>query len=289
MADPALVARINEEVTAALEGARPVLVATIVAGPPGSEGTVGEKMLVRPDGSVLGTLGAGVIQAAVVREAPEAFRRHSVETLAFAIDGRVMLQSRSRGEPAFQVMLEVHERPATLLVIGGGHVGKALSVIGNMCGFSVEIVDDRPEYANADRFREADRITQGRFDEVLADYPIDENTYVVCVTRGHKHDEISLRAVVSSRAAYVGMIGSKRRVAAVLQHLVEEGADAEAIARVHTPIGLDIGAETPEEIAVSIMGEVIMTRRGGTAAPMREAIKRRRGVAPADRDETPAD
>jgi xanthine dehydrogenase accessory factor len=247
---------------------------------------VGEKMLVRPDGSVLGTFGAGVIQAAVVREAPEAFRRHSVETLAFASDGRVMLQSASRSEPAFQVMMEVHERPATLLVIGGGHVGKALSVIGNMCGFSVEIVDDRPEYANADRFPEADRITQGRFDEVLADYPIDESTYVVCVTRGHKHDEISLSAVVSSRAAYVGMIGSKRRVAAVLQHLVEEGADAEAIARVHTPIGLDIGAETPEEIAVSIMGEVIMTRRGGTAAPMREVVKGRRGVAPADREAT---
>jgi xanthine dehydrogenase accessory factor len=177
-------------------------------------------------------------------------------------------------------MLEVHERPATLLVIGGGHVGKALSVIGDMCGFSVEIVDDRPEYANAERFPEADRITQGRFDEVLADYPIDENTYVVCVTRGHKHDEISLKAVVDSRAAYVGMIGSKRRVAAVLQHLIEEGADAEAIGRVHTPIGLDIGAETPEEIAVSIMGEVIMTRRGGTAAPMREAVKWRRVIAP---------
>jgi xanthine dehydrogenase accessory factor len=286
MTEAALVAQINAEIIAALEGAGPVLVATIVAAPPGSAATLGEKMLVRPDGSALGSLGDIAIQAAVLREAPEAFRRHSVETLAFASDGRAMLQSASRGEPAFQVMLEVHERPATLLVIGGGHVGKALSVIGNMCGFSVEIVDDRPEYANADRFPEADRITQGRFDEVLADYPIDENTYVVCVTRGHKHDEISLRAVVNSRAAYVGMIGSKRRVAAVLQHLIEEGADAEAIGRVRTPIGLDIGAETPEEIAVSIMGEVIMTRRGGTAAPMRQVVKRRRGVAPTDREAT---
>jgi xanthine dehydrogenase accessory factor len=104
------------------------------------------------------------------------------------------------------------------------------------------------------------------------------------VTRGHKHDEVSLRAVVGSPAAYVGMIGSKRRVGAVLKHLLEEGADDEAIGRVHTPIGLDIGAETPEEIAVSIMAEVIKTRRGGTGAPMRESVKRRHGVAPADRD-----
>lgn len=284
MADPALVARINDAVTAALEGGAPVLVATVVAAPAGSEALVGEKMLVRRDGSTEGGLGSETLEAAVKREADDAFRRHSVETLAFSHDGRVVTRAESRGGPAVQVLMEVHERPATLLVIGGGHVGKALATIGNMCGFSVAVVDDRPEYANPERFPEADKITRGRFDEVLADYPVDENTYVVCVTRGHKHDEVSLRAVVGTRAAYVGMIGSKRRVAAVLQHLLEEGADAEAIGRVHTPIGLDIGAETPEEIAVSIMAEVIMTRRGGTAAPMREAVHRRRGVAPADRE-----
>jgi xanthine dehydrogenase accessory factor len=152
-----------------------------------------------------------------------------------------------------------------------------------MCGFSVEVVDDRPEYANAERFPEADRITQGRFDEVLHGYPIDRNTYVVCVTRGHKHDEISLRAVAGSPAAYVGMIGSKRRVNAVLRHLIEDGVDPDAVARVHTPIGLDIGAETPEEIAVSIMAEIIMSRRGGSGAQMRGLKGIRRGVSPAER------
>jgi hypothetical protein len=120
-------------------------------------------------------------------------------------------------------MLEVHERPARLLIIGGGHIGKALAVIGNLCGFSVEVVDDRVEYANQERFPEADRVTAGRFDEVLQGYPIDGNTYIVCVTRGHRQDETSLGLVVDSPAAYVGMIGSKRRVAAVLQHLVGTG------------------------------------------------------------------
>lgn len=278
-------ANILAEVNAALEGGPPVLVATVIAAPPGAPATVGSKMLVRPDGSTAGGLGDQTLEAAVLAEAPDAFRRHSVETLYFDRAGRRSGRLEAPEGDAYQVMLEVHERPATLLIIGAGHVGKALATIGNMCGFSVEIVDDRPEYANADRFPEADRVTCGRFDEVLDGYPIDANTYVVCVTRGHKHDETSLRLVAPSDAAYVGMIGSKRRVGAVLQHLVEDGLDPHAVERVHTPIGLDIGAETPEEIAVSIMAEIIRARRGGTAAPMREATRRRRGVAPADREE----
>jgi xanthine dehydrogenase accessory factor len=159
-------------------------------------------------------------------------------------------------------MLEVHERPARLIVVGGGHVGKACSVIGEMCGFRVTVIDDRPEYANTERFPEAEEVIRGRFDEVLTDYPIDETAYVICVTRGHRHDETSLRCVIGRDAAYVGMIGSKRRGKAVLQHLVEEGADPEAVASVRTPIGIDIGAETPEEIAVAIMAEIIAVRRG---------------------------
>jgi len=279
-------ANILSEVAAALEGGPPVLVATVIAAPADASAHVGSKMLVRLDGFSAGGLGDAALDAAVRAEAPDAFRRHYVETLYVDRDGRRSARLEAPEGDAYQVMLEVHERPATLLIIGAGHVGKALATIGNMCGFSVEIVDDRPEYANADRFPEADRVTCGRFDEVLDGYPIDANTYVVCVTRGHKHDETSLRLVAASDAAYVGMIGSKRRVGAVLQHLVEDGIDAQAVERVHTPIGLDIGAETPEEIAVSIMAEIIRARRGGTGAPMREASRRRRGVAPADRETT---
>jgi xanthine dehydrogenase accessory factor len=274
-------ARILAEITAALEGGPPVLVATVIAAPDTS--LVGGKLLLRPDGTSLGSLGLKALDAAIETEAPDAFRRHAVETLYFDGAAKQTTRRESAGADACQVLLEVHERPATLLIIGGGHIGKALATVGNLCGFSVEVVDDRPEYANAERFPEADRITCGRFDEVLDGYPIDANSYVVCVTRGHKHDETSLRLVAESPAAYVGMIGSKRRVGAVLQHLVQDGIDPKAVARVHTPIGLDIGAETPEEIAVAIMAEIIQTRRGGTGQRMREVIRRRRGIAPADR------
>ena len=276
-------ARILAEINAALEGGPPVLVATVIAAPDVS--LVGGKLLVRPDGSTLAGLGPSKLDEAVKAEAPDAFRRHAVETIYFDSEGkRTSRRDLGEGE-SYQVMLEVHERPATLLIIGGGHIGKALATVGNLCGFSVEIIDDRPEYANAERFPEADRITCGRFDEVLDGYQIDRNTYVVCVTRGHKHDETSLRLVADSAAAYVGMIGSKRRVGAVLQHLIDDGLDPEAMRRVHTPIGLDIGAETPEEIAVAIMAEIIQARRGGTGQPMREASRRRRGIAPPDREE----
>ena len=247
-------------------------------------------MLVRPDASFAGGLGDDKLEAAVLDEAPDAFRRHSVETVYVDRSGRRLnrLDAAAEGD-VYQVMLEVHERPATLLIIGAGHVGKALAIIGEMCGFSVEVIDDRPEFANAERFPEADRITCGRFDEVLDGYPIDSNTYVVCVTRGHKHDETSLRLVAPSDAVYVGMIGSKRRVRAVLKHLIEDGINPRAVERVHTPIGLDIGAETPEEIGVSIMAEIIRARRGGSALSMREVNRPRRGVAPEDRAGPEAD
>ncbi len=274
MADPALIAQITKEVAAALAEGPPILVATIVAVPEGRKDILGAKMLVRGDGSALGSLDDGPLDDLVKREATDSVRRGGVETITVSPEGQALSRGDSRDRPVFQLMLEVHERPATLLIIGGGHIGKALAVIGDLCAFSVEIVDDRPEYANAERFPEADRITRGRFDEVLADYPIDKNTYIVCVTRGHRHDEMSLRAVVGSPAAYVGMIGSRRRVRAVLQHLLDEGIDSESVGRVHTPIGLDIGAETPEEIAVSIMAEIIMRRRGGSGKPMSEPDKR---------------
>jgi xanthine dehydrogenase accessory factor len=275
-------ARIAEELLRARESGPPVVVATVVSGPAGGTAP-GAKMLVRPDGSRLGSLDGGALDEAVAAEAREAFRRHGTETVYLSPAGKRVARQDAEPGAVYRVMLEVHERPPRLLIIGGGHIGKALAVIGNLCGFSVEVVDDREEYANAQRFPEAGRLTAGRYDEVLADYPIDGNTYVVCVTRGHKHDETSLRAVAGSPAAYVGMIGSRRRVAAVLEHIVDGGVPREAAQRVRTPVGLDIGAETPEEIAVAIMAEIIKERRGGTGAPMRQAGRRRRGVAPQER------
>jgi xanthine dehydrogenase accessory factor len=131
-------------------------------------------------------------------------------------------------------------------------------------------MDDRELYANAERFSMADYVRAGDLTQLIADFPIGSNTYAVLVSRGHKQDENALRAVIGRGAGYVGMIGSRRRVATVLRHLAEEGYPVEALERVYTPIGFDIGAETPEEIAVSIMAEIIAVRRNGSGRPMRE-------------------
>ena len=165
-------------------------------------------------------------------------------------------------------MLQLFESPSRLVVVGAGHVGLALAELGEMLGFGVTVVDDREEFANAERFPMAERVCCGEIDAELDALRIDRGTYVVLVSRGHKQDEIALRHVVGRGAAYVGMIGSKRRTTTVLEHLLAEGFDRAALEAVATPIGLDIGAETPAEIAVSILAEITMMRRGGAGGRM---------------------
>jgi xanthine dehydrogenase accessory factor len=173
------------------------------------------------------------------------------------------------GEPA-RVYIERLEPPRELIVVGGGHIGRSLSFIGAHLGFSVTVIDDREAYANSDRFPESDRVICADFTDALNGLNFGPWSSVVVVTRGHKQDEIALSSVAASDAGYVGMIGSKRRVAAVLQHLAQEGIPVEHLERIHTPIGLDIGAETPEEIALSILAEIVKEQRGGTGKPMVE-------------------
>lgn len=260
---------IVEEVLRARQGGPAAATATVVRAPAGAGPRPGDKLLVRRDGTRLGSLGGGPLEEAVAAYAREAIPRHGAETVYFAPDGR-QVSRRAEEAGAVAVLVEVHESSPRLLVVGGGHIGRSLCRIGSECGFSVTVIDDRPEYADRERLPEADRVVCGEFEEVLASEPVDENTYVVLVTRGHRQDEVSLRTVIGRPAAYIGMIGSRRRTGAVLSHLLAEGVPREHVERVRTPIGLDIGAETPAEIAVSIMAEIILERRGGTGRPMRE-------------------
>jgi xanthine dehydrogenase accessory factor len=270
-----LSAGIAAEVVAAAEGGQPVALATLIRVPTGGL-PLGAKMLVRPDGGRLGDLGGGPLEEAVAAEALAALSnvpRRSFQTLDYTTTGGRVVGAARREAKAdvCQVMLEVVEPRPVLLVVGAGHVGRAVTRLGDYVGFSVAVLDDRPEFASRERLPEADRIVCGDLVESLRGFPIDLGTYVVVVSRGHRQDELALREVVTRGAAYVGMIGSRRRASAVLQHLSEEGFPQEALERVRTPIGLHIGAETPEEIAVSIIAEIIQARRGGTGrAKVRE-------------------
>ncbi len=266
---------IATEVIQAARSGPPVVVATIIASPPGANPSAGSKLLVRGDGSRLGDFGGGAFEEAVAADclaAVSEFPHRPVQALYYRPEGgRVHRLEVKGGGDAYEVMVEIVEAPVTLLVVGGGHVGLSLATIGEHVGFSVAVLDDRELYANAERFPMADRVMCGPFEALLADFPVGATTYVVLVSRGHKQDEIALRAVVTRGAAYVGMIGSKRRVATVLRHLAEEGNPLAALEAVYTPIGYDIGAETPEEIAVSIISQLIAVRRGGSGRSLRDS------------------
>ena len=264
--------QIAQEVVRAAREGQPVAVATVVRAPEGAEPAMGEKLLVRGDGSRIGALGGGALEETVAADCHAALTslpRAPVEALFYSAGG-VRLHRLEAGADEFEIMIEMTERPATLLIVGGGHVGQSMATIGAHAGFSVAVLDDREAFANRERFPMADQVICGDFVEELRGFPIDTNTYIVLVSRGHKQDELSLREVVRSDAAYVGMIGSLRRVGTVLTHLAREGFPREALERVHTPIGLDIGAETPEEIAVSIVAELIAVRRGGSGHKLSE-------------------
>jgi len=213
------------------------------------------RRLILPDGQTVGTLGDEEVDAWVTSQALEALTQGASRTVA---DPKKELE----------VFIEVQISPPTLIIAGGGHIAVPLAKFGTMMGFRVVVVDDRPAFANRERFPEADEVIEADFGETLSTYPLDDQTYIAIMTRGHSHDMECLLQVIESPVAYIGMIGSRRRVRGVLDLVKAEGYSEEALARVHAPIGLDIGAQTPEEIALSVMAEVVRARRGGSGGPL---------------------
>jgi xanthine dehydrogenase accessory factor len=174
--------------------------------------------------------------------------------------------------PGREVFVEVQVPPPTLLVCGGGHIAVPLVAIGKLLGFRVVVLDDRVEFANAERFPEADEVIAEDFGQALRRRGVDTDTHVVLITRGHSHDVDCLLPIVDRPLAYVGMIGSRRRVFAVYKLLHNLGVPAEQLRRIHAPIGIDIAAETPAEIAVAIAAELVRVKNGGGAPLMSDGV-----------------
>jgi len=197
------------------------------------------------------------------------------KTGLFAVspEGAIHEDSSARKEAWPRVFVDVQRGVETLIIAGAGHIAQPLCKIASMLGFHTVVVDDRWAFANRERFPEANEIRVGPFDTVLESLPIDEQTFVVVVTRGHVWDESAVKSALKGSPAYLGMIGSRRRSKRTLERLVEQGYSPEAVSRVHTPLGLDIGAETPAEIAVSIIAEIIRSRRSGPEETLSLAAK----------------
>ena len=212
------------------------------------------KVFLEADGTLTGSiLGAREMTPELVR-ALEGFRGRRKPELARLKD--------ETGE-AFEVLIEPVRLDPVLYIFGGGYVSSELVPVAARVGFRVVVLDDRPEFADPQRFPAAHEVRNASFDGVMEDLPVDASSFLVIVTRGHTHDMTVLQQALRTDARYVGMIGSSRKIDIIYRRLMEEGATREQLDRVHAPIGLDIGAETPEEIAVSIVAELIMNRAGG--------------------------
>jgi xanthine dehydrogenase accessory factor len=244
----------------ALEGGAPVVALTVLDAPAGAA-SPGERMSVWVDRSA-GTLGDPNLDAAAIRMARSVVAEGGIA-------GPRTVEAEGK---ACTLYVEPHHPPPELVIVGAGHVARPLCRLGAMLGFRVTVLDDRPEFATRERFPEAVEVRQPRFDDPFRDVRIHARTYLVLVTRGHKYDFEALRDVLHrpELPAYVGMIGSRRRTRAALEQLARDGIGDDRLRAVHAPIGLDLGAETPEEIAVAIAAELVMALRGGTGRPLRD-------------------
>lgn len=219
------------------------------------------KMLVRDDGSIAGTIGGGCVEAEVWQAAREVMEEEKPRSLTFNLNNNPKYDTGLVCGGTLEVFLEPVLPPALLYIFGAGHVAYNLYRVARIAGFDVTVVDDRESYANRERFPDAREIVAEDFDRATERLRVPGSAYVVIVTRGHRDDMRILQWAVDLNTRYLGMIGSRRKTIAIYKELEQQGVPAEKFANVHAPVGLEIGAITPEEIAVAIVAEMIAVRR----------------------------
>lgn len=295
--------RVLETIIGEHEAGRPVALCFIVATRGSTPQPAGVMVCVDEAASLVGTLGGGCVEADVRRLAHQQLRQPTGRVTTFQLDAdfgyddgmicggqmdvaigpiaatdditpyRAALAALATGGASipiritqagreFEYRVAVEPTPR-LYIAGAGHISRVLAPITANIGFDTHVIDDRSQYANDRRFPAPIHTHVGAIGMILQEQPIDANSYVVIVTRGHKHDEVALEAVLNTPAEYIGMIGSRRKIKVIFDDLIHRGAQQEALARAHAPIGLPIGAVTTDEIAVAIAAELIQVRRKG--------------------------
>jgi xanthine dehydrogenase accessory factor len=233
------------------------------------------KMLVREDGSIVGTIGGGAAELEVIEVAREVIAREKPQTVSFNLTKRPGVDAGMVCGGSLDIFVEPIVPSPTLYLFGAGHTGLATYRIARSAGFDVVVIDEREAFANRERYPDAKEIVVADLDRAMAQLAPTTASYIVSLTPGHLSDMRVLRWAIGTPARYVGMMGSRRKVTGIFQELQKEGVSPQRLADVHAPIGLDIGADTPEEIAVSVVAELIACRRRCAAALVR------RGLAPA--------
>jgi xanthine dehydrogenase accessory factor len=229
----------------------------------GQEGSsarhLGSSMLVTDGGSVIGTVGGAVAELQLIDQAVQAIKEGKPRTVKLPLPVCAGV---------ITCFINVLQPPETLVIVGAGHVAQPMVKLAKMLGFKVIVMDERAEYPSKERFPEADQLIVDDWEKALKELRVNEKTYILIMTYAGEYDELALRSVINCNAAYIGMISSESKARAILSKLRREKVPDDLLRRVVTPIGLDIGAETPAEIAVSTMAEIIMRRKKATGRPL---------------------
>jgi xanthine dehydrogenase accessory factor len=256
---------IYEEITRLRRAGRKGALATIIQVQGSIPSYESSKILVRDDGSIVGTVGGGCVEAEVWSVAQDVMREEKPRRLHFNLNQNPEYDEGLVCGGSLDIFIEPVLATPTLYLFGGGHVSLAVSKVANLAGFEIVVIDDREAFANKERFPEAVETHAGPWEEVFPRLQLNEFSYVVIATRGHKGDLACLRWALTTPARYIGMVGSKRKLIEFYKVLEREGVQADRLEQVYSPVGLDIGALTPPEIAVSVVAEMIAVRRGAAA------------------------
>jgi xanthine dehydrogenase accessory factor len=243
---------IIEEAHKLIEASEPFALVTITGSEGSSARHLGASMIVTQDRRVIGTVGGAVAELQLIDQAIDALREGKPRTVQMPLPVCA---------GAITCFINVFASPETLILIGAGHVSQSMAKLAKMLGFSVVVVDDRPEYATKERFPEADQLIVDNWDKALTRVATNENSFIVILTYSGESDELALRKVINSKAAYIGMIASRSKAKSILARMQRDKIPDDLLRRVTTPIGFDIGAETPTEIAVSTMAQIIMLKK----------------------------
>jgi xanthine dehydrogenase accessory factor len=269
----------NQEVFAALSDAlkkgEDVALVTIVSSTGSTPQRVGAKMLVYADGRTVGTIGGGCYENDAFWKAREAITARKPVTLSFELNDDFAQESGLVCGGQMEVFIEPVEASPEVYVFGAGHVGYFVAKMAHEVGFRVHVVDDREKFANTERFGEGIDVLVEDIPSWVEQHPLPASAYAVIVTRGHRHDLDALRMLARQPLRYLGLIGSKAKVKRIFDALREEGVLPDALRPIHAPIGLDIGAITPQEIAVSIVAELIAVKHGKISEPNVAAVSMR--------------
>ncbi len=272
---------IFEEVVQARRAGTRAALATIIVRKGSTPRKDSAKMLIFEDGRQIGTIGGGCSEAEVCREALAVIRSERAKLLSFDLTDEDAEESALLCGGTMEVYLEPILPDPGLIVFGGGHIGQSVAEIASNLGFAVTVADDRTKYANRERFPTADNVVVGTWDEIFGKIEVSSSSYIVIATRGHQYDLACLRFAVGTPARYVGLLGSRRKVKILIETLQKEGVDPANFEKVYAPIGIEIGSETPEEIAVSIAAEVVAVRKKMNVRGLKETLRQLRPSAAA--------